>query len=164
MATQSASGTIGQIERQTLQLEFSAVREEFDRISTTTEFNGKTLIDGSLTAAIQGSEQITIKLDLYGSNESRINLNQELDLTAISSTGLGLANLSITTAEEALIATKQIEISFNTLTRSRGKIGALQNPLQITLGNLGVSIENLSAADSTIRNANLCWRKSPIDP
>ena len=129
MATQSASGTIGQIERQTLQLEFSAVREEFDRISTTTEFNGKTLIDGSLTAAIQGSEQITIKLDLDGSNESRINLNQELDLTAISSTGLGLANLSITTAEEALIATKQIEISFNTLTRSRGKIGALQNPL-----------------------------------
>ena len=125
MATQSASGTIGQIERQTLQLEFSAVREEFDRISTTTEFNGKTLIDGSLTAAIQGSEQITIKLDLDGSNESRINLNQELDLTAISSTGLGLANLSITTAEEALIATKQIEISFNTLTRSRGKIGAL---------------------------------------
>ena len=129
MATQSASGTIGQIERQTLQLEFSAVREEFDRISTTTEFNGKTLIDGSLTAAIQGSEQITIKLDLDGSNESRINLNQELDLTTISSTGLGLANLSITTAEEALIATKQIEISFNTLTRSRGKIGALQNPL-----------------------------------
>ena len=129
MATQSASGTIGQIERQTLQLEFSAVREEFDRISTTTEFNGKTLIDGSLTAAIQGSEQITIKLDLDGSNESRINLNQELDLTAISSTGLGLANLSITTAEEVLIATKQIEISFNTLTRSRGKIGALQNPL-----------------------------------
>ena len=163
MATQSASGTIGQIERQTLQLEFSAPPEEFDRISTTTEFNGKTQIEGSLAADIQESEQVTIQLGLDGSNESLINLNQELDLTASGSNGLGLANLSITTAEEALIATEKIEISFNTLTRSRGKTAALQNRLQITLGNLGVSIENLSAADSTIRNAKLCWRKSHFD-
>jgi|TARA_B110000438_G_scaffold198897_1_gene190406 flagellin len=99
LATQSASGTIGQIERQTLQLEFSAPREEFDRISTTTEFNGKTQIEGSLAADIQESEQVTIQLGLDGSNESLINLNQELDLTASGSNGLGLANLSITTAE-----------------------------------------------------------------
>lgn len=155
LATQSASGTIGQVERQTLQLEFSALREELDRISSTTEFNGKNLIDGSLAVSVQESHQVSIQLGLDGSNESRINLNQELDLTASSSAGLGLTNLSITTAEEALIATEQIENSFNVLTRSRGKTGALQNRLQRTLGNLGVSIENLAAADSTIRDADL---------
>ncbi len=155
LATQSASGTLGQIERQTLQLEFSALREEFDRISTTTEFNGKNLIDGSLAASVQESQQVAIQLGLDSSNENRINLNQELDLTASSSAGLGLADLSITTAEDALIATEQIGNSFVVITRARGKTGALQNRLQRTLGNLGVSIENLSAADSTIRDADL---------
>jgi flagellin len=155
LATQSASGTVGQFERQTLQLEFSALREEFDRIATTTEFNGKNLIDGSLAASAQESSQASIQLGLDSSNESRINLNQELDLTASSSAGLGLANLSITTAEDALIATEQIESSFAVLSNARGKTGALQNRLQRTLGNLGITIENLSAADSTIRDADL---------
>jgi flagellin len=155
LATQSASGTVGQIERQTLQLEFSALREEFDRIASTTEFNGKNLIDGSLAASAQASSQSSIQLGLDSSNESRINLNQELDLNASSSAGLGLANLSITTAEDALIAIEQIESSFAVLSSARGKTGALQNRLQLTLGNLGVTIENLSAADSTIRDADL---------
>jgi hypothetical protein len=76
-----------------------------------------------LAASTQESQQVAIQLGLDGSNESRINLNQELDLTASSSTGLGLASLSITTAEDALIATEQIENSFNVLTRARGKRG-----------------------------------------
>lgn len=104
MATQSASGTLGQIERQTLQLEFSTLREEFDLILTTTEFNGKNLIDGSLAASVQKSQQVAIQLGLDSSNENRINLNQHLDLISISSARLGLADLSITTAEDALIA------------------------------------------------------------
>jgi flagellin len=155
LATQSASGTVGQVERQTLQLEFSALREELDRISTTTQFNGKNLIDGSLAASVQASSQASIQLGLNSSNENRINLNQELDLTTSSSARLGLANLSITTAEDALIAIEQIENSFTILSNARGKTGALQNRLQLTLGNLGVTIENLSAADSTIRDADL---------
>jgi flagellin len=155
LATQSASGTVGQVERQTLQLEFSALREELDRISTTTEFNGKNLIDGSLAASVQESSQSSIQLGLNGSIENRINLNQELDLTASNSAGLGLASLSITTAEDALIAIEQIESSFAVLSNARGKAGALQNRLQRTLGNLGITIENLSAADSTIRDADL---------
>jgi flagellin len=155
LATQSASGTLGQTERQTLQLEFSTLREEFDRISTTTEFNGKNLIDGSLAASVQKSQQVAIQLGLDSSNENRINLNQELDLISSSSAGLGLADLYITTAEDALIAAEQIENSFSVLTHSRGKMGALQNLLQRALGNLEVSIENLSTADSTIRDADL---------
>lgn len=155
LATQSQSDTVGQDERQTLQLEFSALREEFDRISTTTEFNGQNLIDGSLAASVQVSLQRSIQLGLDSSKESSINLNQELDLAASNSAGLGLENLSIATAEDALIATEQIESSFNELIRSRGKTGALQNRLQRTLGNLGITIENLAAADSTIRDADL---------
>ena len=155
LATQSSSGTVGQIERQTLQLEFSALREELDRISTTTEFNGKNLIDGSLAASAQESSQSSIQLGLDSSEGNQINLNQELNLTSSDSTGLGLADLSIATAEDALNAIEQIDNSFAVLSSARGKTGALQNRLQITLGNLEITIENLSAADSTIRDADL---------
>ncbi len=155
LATQAASGTIGDTERQTLQLEFSALRSEFDRISATTEFNGKTLIDGSLAASVQASDQISIQVGLNSSDESRINLNQELNLKASNSTELGLANLSLTTAEGALSASDQIKSSFNTLTTARGKTGAAQNRFLRTLGNLGTTIENLSQADSSIRDADI---------
>ena len=56
-------------------------------------------------------------------NKNRMNLNQELDPIASSFSGLGLADLSIASAEDAIIATKKIESSFNILTRSRGKLG-----------------------------------------
>jgi flagellin len=55
-------------------------------------------------------------------NKNRMNLNQELDPIASSFSGLGLADLSIASAEDAIIATRKIESSFNILTRSRGKL------------------------------------------
>jgi len=153
LATQASSGTIGEFERQTLQLEFSALREEIDRISATTEFNGKKLIDGSLAASAQDS--ISIQVGLNGSAESRINLNQELNLNASNSVGLGIENLSITTTEGALTAIEEIENSFNLISNARGNAGAVQNRFLRTLGNLGTTVENLSQADSTIRDADI---------
>ena len=50
LASQAATGTVGSTERQTLQLEFSALQNEIDRIANTTEFNGQKLIDGTLAS------------------------------------------------------------------------------------------------------------------
>jgi len=155
LASQSASGTIGDFERQTLQLEFSALREEIDRIAATTEFNGRKLIDGSLASSVQNSLQISIQIGLDSSADSRINLNQELNLNASTSAGLGIENLSIATAEDALVAIEQIESTFGTISNARGNAGALQNRFLRTLGNLGTTVENLSQADSTIRDADI---------
>jgi flagellin len=155
LSTQSASGTIGQIERQTLQLEFSSLREELDRISSTTQFNGINLIDGSLSTSVEESFQVALQVGLDSSSKNRINLNQVLNLTPSNSAGLRLDNLSIATVEDTLSAIEQIESSFTVLSSARGKIGALQNNLQRTLKNLGLTIENLSAADSTIRDADM---------
>ena len=155
LATQASSGTVGEFERQTLQLEFSALREEIDRIAATTEFNGKTLINGALSSSVQSSLQLSIQVGLDSSSENRINLNEELNLSASNSTGLQLAGLSISTAEDALIAAEQIKNSFNTISTARGNAGALQNRFHRTLGNLGTIVENLSQADSTIRDADI---------
>ena len=58
LASQAATGTVGSTERQTIQLEFNALRNELDRISATTEFNGQNLIDGSLASSVTSADQI----------------------------------------------------------------------------------------------------------
>ena len=66
LATQGASGTIGAFERQTLNLEIASLVAEIDRIAATSEFNGKTLLNGSLSSSIQASEQLSIQIGING--------------------------------------------------------------------------------------------------
>ncbi len=155
LTTQGASGAIGQFERQTLDLEISSLVAEIDRIASTTEFNGKTLLDGSLSQSVQASEQLSIQIGIDGQESSRINLNTDLDLSASNSTALGINNLSASSSENAQKSLDQIESALSTLNSARGRAGAVQNRFVKALGNLGVSIESLTAADSTIRDADI---------
>ena len=155
LATQGASGTIGEFERQTLQLEFSSLVAEIDRIAATTEFNGRTLLDGSLSQSVQSSAQASVQIGINSENSSRINLNAELDLVASNSSQLGISGLSVTTTDDAQAALDQIDATLSTINSTRGRTGALQNRFFKALGNLGVSIETLTAADSSIRDADI---------
>ena len=155
LASQSTSSTVGKLERQTLQLEFSVLIEELNRISDTTEFKGRKSIDGSLASSLQSSSHISIQIGLDSNIESRINLNEELDLSASNSTELGLADISIATTEDASNAIDVIKDSFSTISKTRGNVGAVQNRLLRILGNLETTIKNLSQAESTIRDADI---------
>ena len=155
LATQGISGTIGASERQTLNLVISSLVAQIDRLAATTEFNGRTLLDGSLALSVQASEQDSIQIGIDSQNVSRINLNVELDLSASNSTQLGLNNLSVSSSADAQAALDQIETALDTLNVSRGRAGALQNRFSKALGTIAVSIENLTAADSTIRDADI---------
>ena len=155
LATQGISGTIGAFERQTLNLVISSLVAQNDRLAATTEFNGRTLLDGSLAQSVQASEQDFIQIGIDSQNVSRINLNVELDLSASNSTQLGLNNLSVSSSADAQAALDQIETALDTLNVSRGRAGALQNRFSKALGTIAVSIENLTAADSTIRDADI---------
>jgi len=155
LASQAATGTVGDTERQTLQLEFDAMRKEIDRIAATTEFNGQKLVDGSLSSSIALSAQILIQVGIDASPESRINLNQEVNLQAITSTALGLDLLSVSTAEAALTALDSLNSSISVVTTGRGKVGAVQNRLVRSIANISISIENLTAAESSIRDADI---------
>ena len=155
LATQGISGTIGAFERQTLNLVISSLVAQIDRLAATTEFNGRTLLDGSLALSVQASEQDFIQIGTDGQDTSRINLNVELNLSASNSTQLGLNNLSVSSSADAQAALDQIETALDTLNVSRGRAGALQNRFSKALGTIAVSIENLTAADSTIRDADI---------
>ena len=62
LASQAATGTVGSTERQTIQLEFTALRNEIDRIAQTTEFNGQKLVDGSLASSVTSASHILIQV------------------------------------------------------------------------------------------------------
>ena len=156
LASQAATGTVGSTERQTIQLEFSALRAELDRITATTEFNGLKLINGNLGSSVSDvNSHILIQIGINNSMESRLNLNQELNLEAISSTNLEIHTLSVTGAAQALTALDTINDAISSVTASRGKVGAIQNRLTRSIANLSVSVENLTAAESSIRDADI---------
>ena len=155
LASQAATGTVGSTERQTIQLEFTALRNEIDRIAQTTEFNGQKLVEGSLASSVTSTNHILIQVGLDSTSYSRINMNTEVDLGAMTSTGLSIHELSVTSADAALTALEQMNTSIGTITEGRGKVGAVQNRLIRTISNVSIAIENLSAAESAIRDADI---------
>ena len=155
LASQASTGTVGSTERQTIQLEFDALRLEIDRISATTEFNGQKLVDGSLASSVSSGNQIFIQVGIDSSADSRINLNTSIDLTAVTSSSLSIDTLSVTSSAGALSALDAINTSIGTVTQGRGKVGAVQNRLARTIANLSITVENLVAAESQMRDADI---------
>ncbi len=155
LASQAATGTVGSTERATIQLEFTALRSELDRITATTEFNGAKLINGNLASSVSATSHTLIQIGIDNSANSRIDLNTQLDLTSIDSTQLAIHNLSVTASAEALTSLDKINEAIGSITESRGKVGAVQNRLTRSIANLSVSVENLTAAESSIRDADI---------
>ena len=155
LASQASTGTVGSTERQTVQLEFNSLRLEIDRIAATTEFNGQKLVDGSLASGVSSTSQIFIQVGIDSTVNSRINLNNDINRAAVTSSGLSLDSLSVTSAAGALSAMDSINTSILDVTKGRGKVGAVQNRLVRTISNLSIAVENLVAAESQIRDADI---------
>jgi len=153
LASQAATGTVGSTERRTINREFTALRSEIDRISAIAEFNGQKLVDGSLSSA-GGIPSVVVQIGIGSTVNDRISLNSAADITAITSTALAIQSLSVTAAAEALTALTSLDSAINTITDARGRLGAVQNRLVHTVNNLAISSENLTAAESQIRDAD----------
>ena len=155
LASQAATGTVGSTERATIQLEFSALRDELTRIAQTTEFNGIGLIDGTLASSVATSSHTLIQIGIDNSSNSRLDLNSTLGLDAVTASTLGIASLSVTASAEALTALSEINTAIASVTAARGKVGAVQNRLQRSVSALSITSENLQAAESAIRDADI---------
>ncbi|MGK7345379.1 MAG: flagellin [Candidatus Nitrospinota bacterium M3_3B_026] len=151
LASQAATGTVGDTERATINNEFNLLRDEITRISQVTEFNGQKLIDGSLASS---ASSVVIQVGMQNTSFDRINLNTAVDLTAIDATALGLDTVQVSAVDAALTAMDKIDSALSVVTSGRGKLGAVQNRLINTINNISVSAENLQAAESQIRDAD----------
>ncbi len=150
LAMQSANGTLGTTERSYIQTEFSQLKNEINRISSTTEFNGQQLLDGSASAGL------TMQVGIHNTANDRLALSiTRLTTSTIGSSSLHIASASLSTATNAQIALDLFDKAIEQLSTSRSNLGALQNRIMITINNLDVAHENLSAANSRIRDVDV---------
>jgi flagellin len=153
LAAQSASGTITDPERANLQLEFVQLRNEIDRISNATEFNGQSLLDGSLDSG--AATPIVIHFGLDATANSQIDLNAEADVDDVDSTFLGIAASDISTQAGATTALTTLDTALDLLSGERASLAAVQNRLTRILPGQAILVENLTAAESQIRDADI---------
>ncbi|MFD1139402.1 flagellin Hag [Paenibacillus urinalis] len=170
LAVQSANDTNTDTDRTALQNEVDELAKEITRISNTTEFNTKKLLDGSASSgAFTSSADLTFHI---GANKDQsITLSiKAMDAATLGVSSSGTGNSSATGTTTAATVTGGISISnqassnaaietinkaIETVSAERSKLGAYQNRLDHTINNLGTTSENLSAAESRIRDVDM---------
>jgi flagellin len=146
LAVQSASDTVGEAERKFTDLEYQNLKQELERISQVTEFNGKKLLNG------EGDKydfQVGINNDDF---QDRIKYDAAKSNSSLA--GLGIGELSVGTKDESQSSLSKIDMAIQTVSGQRAELGAVQNRLTSTINNLQTSSENLSAANSRIRDTD----------
>ena len=152
LSMQSANGTLSSDDRATIDNEFQQLVDEVDRISTTTEFNGVSLLDGSNT-------NISIQVGLGSASPDQIGVS--VSDTSTSSLGIA-ADSNISTQATATAMLDTIDNAIDSVNTTRGTLGAQQNRLGSTLRSLANVRENTSAAESRIRDVDVAMETADL--
>ncbi|MBM7687145.1 flagellin [Defluviitalea raffinosedens] len=142
LSVQAANGTNTDQDRAYLNEEFQQLKQAVYQFARSTEFNSQPLLDGS-------------KKDKGIHLQIGPNAGDSLIVTIGDMTDLGLDALDISTQEGAEKAMKALDDSINQVSRERSKLGAIQNRLEHTINYLSTYEENLTAAESRIRDADM---------
>lgn len=147
LSVQAASDTVGATERGFSDIEFQNLKEEIDRIAMSTEFNGIKLLDGT------GGK---LEFQVGTKNDPILDrLHYDGSGADASLKSLGLELDGVSTKEGAQSSLKKLDDALVQINGVRANFGALQNRLQSTQNNLEISDENLSAANSRIRDVDV---------
>lgn len=171
LAVQAANGTNKGEDLDSIQKEVDALIEEVGRIADSTKFNGIDLINGKMDASgATGSAALILQIGANtvvdasgnaltgtGAQYERVSLSikdmGKVGLGLATSGGSGLIDLSTQTGAQAALVT--LDKSIKMVSEQRAGLGALQNRLEHTVNNLGVTSENLTAAESRIRDVDM---------
>jgi flagellin len=158
LATQAANGTYASVgdnvtgaakadttARENIKAEMNELAQEITRIATATEYNGIRLI----TKDASGSKQFQIGAT---SQETLTVDKQAMTASALSVDKLGSSMKDVTSANNAITTIKD---AVNTVSAYRAKLGAKQNRLEHTINNLKVTNENITSAESRIRDTDM---------
>ncbi|MBY0118826.1 flagellin, partial [Paenibacillus xylanexedens] len=145
LAVQSANDTNTNADRVELQKEVTELTAEIDRISTTTEFNTKKLLNGT------GASSVVFHI---GANTGQ-NITLNIGNMGAGSLGVAAASVNISTQTGANAAIATLDTAIASVSAERSKLGANQNRLEHTINNLGTTSENLSAAESRVRDVDM---------
>ncbi|MEF3331058.1 MULTISPECIES: flagellin N-terminal helical domain-containing protein [Oceanobacillus] len=141
LAVKSSNDTNTDEDRAEIQKEVTALLDEVDRIAGQTEFNTQNLLGGEL--------EVTFHI---GANEGQ---SIQVAIDAMDAEALGISDIDLSTQEGADAAITTIQSAIETVSGQRSALGAVQNRLEHTINNLGTSAENLTAAESRIRDVDM---------
>jgi len=146
LAVQASNGTLTDAQRKNLDTEVQQILTEIGKTGTATEFNGLKILAGSVATA---ASAVTLQV---GANASQ---NIAFTIGTVSTSDLGISGIAVSTAASATAAIASLDAAISTVTTSRANLGAIQNRLEHTINRLGMTSENLQAAESRIRDADM---------
>lgn len=156
LGVQAASDTIGPQERRYLNEEYQSLKEEIDRVANVTEFNGTVLLDG--TGGSLDFQVNTGGLNLLGVDRITFDAFK----SDVNSDKLGLEELGVESKVSAQRSLAIIDHAIENVSSIRGELGAIENRLTSSIRNLSISIENLSAARSRIKDVDIASETSNL--
>ncbi len=148
LAVQSASDGLTNKERAYLDTEFTDIIADIDRISAVTEYNGQSLLSGT---AGNGSGSMVFQVGTRNTQNDRI----EITLASQGSSALGVSGASVADLAKSQSAIAIIDAALDSLAVDRTEIGTKLNKLTNAVTNLGITVENLSQANSQIRDVDM---------
>lgn len=152
LGVQAASDTVGEAERFYLQQEAVSITEEIDRISKTTKFGDKHLLDGS-------NPSYDFHVGSDAAKENVITFTSEADATI---DGLGLASVDISSKDGARDMLGTLDGALEKVSRMRSGFGAVQSRLESTVNGLDVMQENLQSARSRLMDADVAKESADL--
>ncbi len=152
LGVQAASDNIGDTERGFLNLEAKQLTAESDRIAKTTRFGNRQLLDGS-------GEQLEFQVGAFSGPDNIIKYNMSADAT---NSTLGISGLNVETKGDARDALGQVDAALEKVGKMRADFGAVQSRLNTTTANLDTQFENLSAANSRIRDTDVAFESAEL--
>jgi len=147
LGIQAGSDTVGDTERGFINKEVSQLKDEMQRIASVTTWGKTKLLDGT-------AKNFDFQVGIYNNDfNDRISFKASENMATLDA--LGLAGVDYTTKHGAQAALEQLDKAQEGVNRMRSNLGALQNRLTSTVSNLGVAEENMSAANSRIRDTDV---------
>ncbi len=153
LGIQASSDTVGDKERGFVNLEVNQLKSEIDRIANTASWNSTKLLDGS-------SPTFDFQVGLYATNNDRISFDASKNVATLDA--IGLKDVDFSSKEGAKGALVLLDEAQGNINGMRSNIGALQNRLTSTVDTLAVTEENLAAANSRIRDADVAQVSSEL--
>ncbi|MFK8138968.1 MAG: flagellin [Bdellovibrionales bacterium] len=154
LGMQAASDTVGERERNFIDKEVQQLKSEAQRIAKTTKWGDTTLLDGS-------TPTYDFQVGLFN-NEAEDRISFEASTNVATVDALGIDALDYTNKAGAQEALTVLDEAQNRVNDSRSNLGALQNRLVSTVNNLGVAEENISAANSRIRDTDVAQASADL--
>ena len=151
LAVQAANGTLSSSDRTTIDTEASALLAEIDRIADSTAFNGVNLLDGSAS-----SSSIQVGID------SGDTISVSLSDTNVAALAIADTTIDLTTASGASTALGLFDTAIGSVNTARGNLGASQNRLLSAFKSIQNVHENLSAAESRIRDVDVAFETADL--